>query len=154
MIYGFRRASRGRAIVPCNSLDVTPIRQKPSFKIMLSDMRMKGVVRADPLSHLRLCVCGVRKISRAGIYIRQGDDCVCWLAATKKLLNLGAKLVSCRNSTVIHKHIEAGHLPREPSPKKCRQMRLECLLGSAFHQDSDLHDRAPRRPLLHNSSRE
>lgn len=111
MLDVFRQALWGRAIVPCDFLDVAPIRQKPSFKIMLSDVRMKGFVRAGPLPHLRLRVCGGRKVSRAGVNIRQGDDGICGLTPTKKLLNLGPKLVPFRNSAVIDKHIEAGHFP-------------------------------------------
>jgi hypothetical protein len=55
---------------------------------------------------------------------------------------------------VIWKHIEARHTSRESWPKKRDQMGLERLFGSPLNKDGDFQGRAPRRPVLHNSSRE
>ena len=119
MIDGFRQPPRRGAVVTRNPLDVTPIRQKPSFKVVLGDMRMKQAVRADPSTHFRFRIRGIEKVSRAGVHVRQGDDSIRWLPPTEQFFNLGSKLFSYRDPTVVRKHIEAGHLASQPGPQKC-----------------------------------
>ena len=76
MIHGFGTTTWSGAIMTGYSLNLAPIGQKPRFKIVLGNVRVKSVIGSHPLPHLLLCIGGVRKISGAGIHVRQSNDSI------------------------------------------------------------------------------
>src|ERR1019366_5026983 len=63
------------------------------------------------------------------------------------------KLVFLRDSSIVRKGIDFGHLSGEPDLQELPQERDKGLFSSPLDQNRDLHARAPRRPLRQSSSR-
>src|SRR5450759_1581405 len=62
-------------------------------------------------------------------------------------------VVSFWDSSMIGKGIDLGHSSGEPDLQELPQERDKGLFSSPLDQHSDLHARAPRRPLRQSSSR-
>lgn len=133
MIDSFRQPSRCTPIVARNFLDFVPVRQKPSFEVILSSMGKKGIILPHPIAHLLLRIRSVDEIPIAGVHICQRDDGVCRLATREQLLYCGSKTFPFRNSPVVRKHIQVGHPAGKPSLEERCQVRFERLLGSTLH---------------------
>ena len=64
---------RGFLVVTRKLQNVCPVRQEPSFEIVLCCMRVEARFRADPRAHLRFSICSIVEFSCPGVYVSQSD---------------------------------------------------------------------------------
>jgi len=77
VIHGFGRARGSSSIAPGDLLNLTPIGQEPSFKIVLCDVRVKPFILPYPKAHFGFSVCSILKIVLSCVYIGQGNYRIC-----------------------------------------------------------------------------
>ena len=72
VVHGLGITGRGGPIVPRQSLNISPVRKQPCFKVMLGSVRVKSRFFAHPLAHLVLSFRCIQEIMLLGtsIHIR------------------------------------------------------------------------------------
>jgi hypothetical protein len=154
VIDGLRIARRSSPVVLCELLNGGPVGQQPRLEIMLRDMGMETIVRADPDTHFLLCISGVLKVVGAGIDIGQRDHVVgVWISSSKQGFDDTFQPLLLRDSAVVLVRNQPGHLTLKSRAEEVAEVGEKDSFGFTFHQNCDLHPRAPRRPLRQSSSR-
>src|SRR5579883_1758636 len=103
VVHILRVSGRAGAVVAGQALYRRPVRQEPSFEIVLGRVWVKPRFRPHPVPHFRFGIRGVNKHRRmgSGVHVRESDHLIRSLRSRKQVGHQSPKLVTGRNAAVV-----------------------------------------------------
>lgn len=144
MIDQLRPISRRRAVTLRQSLDLAPIRQQPSLKIMQCNMRMESGLISNPQLHLLLCIISIRKIACARVHVAKRNHRIEGLIPLCQMVaNDSSKLFLFWNSSVAWMEAQCGHSVLKFGRQEKLQRFLKGQLSLPLNENNDSQVLAP-----------
>lgn len=107
MVHHFRFRRWRAPIVPSQTLNIVPIREKPGFELVLRGMRKKSFAWPHPFVHLPLRIGGVNEVAVSRVDIGQRNDRLG--PGTQVSLDIQSELVSFPCAPIVWVRIKARH---------------------------------------------